>query len=60
MFRSVGKQSGESVEAVLWKKRKATMERICRTGRFLVWNERLRDDGILIIISIDVSSITAV
>jgi len=60
MFRSVGKQSGKSVEAVLWKKRKATVERICRTGRFLVWNERLRDDGILIIISIDVSSITAV
>ena len=60
MFRSVGKQSGESVESVMKKKRKATVERICRTGRFLVWNERLRDDGILIIISMNVSSITTV
>ena len=30
MLRSIGKQSGESVESVLKKKRKATVERICR------------------------------
>jgi len=32
--RPIGKQSGESVESVLTKKRKATMRRICRKGRF--------------------------
>jgi len=35
MTRSIGKQSGESVESVRKKKRKAMMERICRKGRFL-------------------------
>jgi len=35
MLRSIGKQSGESVESVLKKKRKATVGRICRNGRFL-------------------------
>jgi len=35
LLRSIGKQSGESVESVLKKKkRKATMGRICRKGRF--------------------------
>jgi len=34
MLRSIGKQSGESVESVLKKKRKATVGRICRKGRF--------------------------
>jgi len=34
MFRSIGKQSGEFVESVLNKIRKATMGRICRKGRF--------------------------
>ena len=34
MLRSIGKQSGESVESVLKKKRKATLGRICRKGRF--------------------------
>ena len=29
MLRSIGKQSGESVESVLKKKRKATVIRIC-------------------------------
>jgi len=29
MLISIGKQSGESVESVLEKKRKATVERIC-------------------------------
>ena len=30
MLKSIGKQSGESVESVLKKKRKATMGKICR------------------------------
>jgi len=34
MRRSNGKQSGESVESIMKKKRKATMGRICRKGRF--------------------------
>jgi len=34
MFRSIGKQSGESMESVLDKKRKATLGRVCRKGRF--------------------------
>jgi len=33
MLRSVGEQFGESVESVLEKKKKATVERICRKGR---------------------------
>jgi len=32
--RPIGKQSVESVESVPKKKRKATVERICRKGRF--------------------------
>jgi len=34
MLRSIGKQYAESVESVLKKKRKATVGRICRKGRF--------------------------
>jgi len=34
MLKSIGKQSGESVESVLKKKRKATVGRICGKGRF--------------------------
>jgi len=34
MLRSIGKQSGESAESVLENKRKATMGRVCRKGRF--------------------------
>jgi len=34
MVSSIGKQSGESVESVLKKKRKATVGRICRKERF--------------------------
>jgi len=34
MLRSIGKQSGESVESVLEKKRKATVGRSCRIGKF--------------------------
>ena len=44
-LRSIGKQSGESRESVLKKKRKATVERIWRKGRFNAWNERVRGDG---------------
>jgi len=32
MLRSIGKQSGESVESVTKKKGKATLKRICRKG----------------------------
>ena len=42
MLRSIGKQSAESVESVLKKKRKAAVGRICRKGRFKAWNERVR------------------
>jgi len=34
MIRIIGEKSGESVESVLKKKRKAMVERICRKGRF--------------------------
>ena len=34
MLRSIDRQSGESVESVLKKKRKVTMGRTCRKGRF--------------------------
>jgi len=44
MLRSIGKQSGTSVESVLWKKRKATVGRTRRKGRFQAWNERVRGD----------------
>jgi len=33
MLRSIGEQSGESVESVLKEKRKAMVERICRKVR---------------------------
>jgi len=32
--KHIGKQSGKSMESVLEKKRKATVGRICRKGRF--------------------------
>ena len=34
MLRSIGKQSGESVESVVKKKKNATVGRTCRNGRF--------------------------
>jgi len=34
ILTSIGEQSGESVESVLKKKRKATVGRICRKGKF--------------------------
>jgi len=48
MLRSIGKQSGESVESVRKKKRKATVGRICRKGRFKAGMKERRGDGILI------------
>jgi len=40
------------------EEKKATMGRICRKGRFEAWNERVRGDRMLIIISMNVSSVT--
>jgi len=34
MLRSVSKQSGDSVQSVPKKKREATVEKICKKGRF--------------------------
>jgi len=34
MLRSIGKQSGKSVDSVRKKKRKAAVGRVCRKGRF--------------------------
>jgi len=34
MFRSIGKESGASVESVRKKKLKATVGSVCRKGRF--------------------------
>jgi len=42
MLRNIGKKSGEFVESVPKKKRKATMGKICRKGRFEASNERVR------------------
>jgi len=45
MLRSTSKQSGESsVNSDLEKKRKVTVGRICRKGRFEPWNERMKGD----------------
>ena len=41
MLRSNSKQSGESMESVWKKKRKAKVGRICRKGRFEAWSERV-------------------
>jgi len=42
MLRNIGKQSGESTESVPNEKRKATVGRICRKGRFKAGNERVK------------------
>ena len=60
MLRSIGKQSGESAESVPKKKRKATVGRICRTEVFKTEMKEWVGNGKLIIISMTVSSITAV
>jgi len=39
--RSIGKQSAESAESVLKKKRKAMVGRICRKGKFQARHERM-------------------
>jgi len=39
MHKSIGKQSGESVESVLKKNVKAAVGRIGRKGRFQTWNK---------------------
>jgi len=43
---------------VLKKKMKVSVGRICRKGRFYAWNERVREVEQLIIISMNVSSIS--
>jgi len=42
MLRSIGKQSGESVESVL-KKKKGYCGKTLQKGRFYAWNERMRE-----------------
>ena len=59
MLRSISKQSGESVESAREKKKKATMGTIPEKEGFKP-RMRVRGDGILIIFSINVSSITTV
>jgi len=44
MLISISKQSGESVQSDLKKRRKATVGRICRKGRFQAWSEWLTHD----------------
>jgi len=45
MLRSTSKQSGESsVNSDLEKKRKVTVGKICRKGKFEAWNERVKGD----------------
>ena len=49
MLRSIGEQSGKSVQSVPKKNRKATVGRICRTGRFKPGMRKggvIDDDGI--------------
>ena len=45
MLRSIGKQSGESEESVLKKKRKATVGRICRKTEDL--RTEWKSDGVM-------------
>ena len=45
MRHSIGKQSRESMELVLKKKRKAMVGRICTKGRFKPGIKELRGDG---------------
>jgi len=46
-----GKQSRESVESVLKKKRKATVGRICTKRRFYVWNEKVKGGWMMRVVS---------
>jgi len=59
MLRSIGKQSGKTVESVLVEKEKEGYGgKDLQKGR--AWNKRARGDEILLVISINVSSITTV
>jgi len=42
MLRSIGKQSGESVESVLKKKKRLRREGFAEKEGFKPWNERVR------------------
>ena len=58
MLRSIGEQSEKSVESLLKKNRKAMGGRIYRKGSFKPGMKECGGDGILTIISINVSSLT--
>jgi len=51
MLRNIAKQSGESVESVLKKKRKAAVGRICRKGRLSAWNKRVKGKWMMRVVS---------
>jgi len=59
MLRSIGKQSGECVQSVLEKKGQR-WEGFAEKGGFIPGTKECGSDGILIIISMNVSSITSV
>ena len=59
MLRSIGKQSWESVESVRKKKwKRLRWGGFAEKEGFKHVNERVRGDGILLVIGINVSSIT--
>ena len=60
-IKSIGKQSGESVESFLEKERKATVHgKDLQKRKVFSLKLKSENDGILIIISINVSSIATV
>ena len=60
MLRNIGKQSRECADSVPKKKRTGTVGGFAEKEGFNTWNDRVRVDGRLIIISLNVSSITTV